>query len=47
MARIFIIILALEFVLTLVCAIFLLDERYGVRDFLAVFLVFAGIALLS
>jgi hypothetical protein len=32
MARTFIIILALEFVLTPVCAIFLLDERYGVRD---------------
>ena len=47
MARTFIIILALEFVLTLVCAIFLLDERYGVRDLFAVFLVFAGIALLS
>jgi len=47
MARTFIVILALEFVLTLVCAVFLLDERYGVRDFLAVFLVFAGIALLS
>ena len=47
MGRTFIIILALEFMLTLVCAIFLLDERYTSRDILAVCLVFAGIVLLS
>lgn len=47
MARTFFVILGLEFVLTLVCAVFLLNERYGMRDLVAVFLVFAGIALLS
>ena len=47
MARAFVVILSFEFILTLVCAVLLLDERYSARDLFAIGLMFAGILILS
>jgi drug/metabolite transporter (DMT)-like permease len=47
MARTFVVILSFEFMLTIICAIFLLEERYSMRDLLAICLMFSGIVLLS
>ena len=47
LARTFIIILSFEFLLTFVCAIFLFQEQYSMRDMIGFLLVFSGIVLLA
>ncbi|MCC0029609.1 MAG: hypothetical protein H6891_04805 [Brucellaceae bacterium] len=47
MARIFILILSFEFLLTFLCAVFFLQEQYSIRDMTGFCLVLAGIVLLA